>query len=274
MLLIGFLHATLLLADIIGAYGLIALLFAGLFVRLSNKSIIVIAILLLIVVGALGTAVPRGFDTLNMEMTSTTKMADPIDAAISRMFEWMFYTPFLSFQLIPGVLIGMLVARFQFIDYPQKHRKYLINAALLGLFISTAGAIPMALMSSLFWTSYSEIWELSAKALHTFSGFAGGVGWTALIGLMAIKLEQKRGTVTKAIVALGQRSLSFYIFQSFLFVLILAPYAGGLGGHISQLGSDVVSVFVWVVSVIIANILHKRSIRGPFETLLRKKSTL
>ncbi|MGM0853445.1 MAG: DUF418 domain-containing protein [Bacillota bacterium] len=132
----------------------------------------------------------------------------------------------------------------------------------------------MALMSSLFWTSYNNVWEETAKSLHTITGYVGGVGWTALIGLLVIKLEGKSGGFTKAIVALGQRSLSFYLFQSILFVFILAPYAGGLGGQINQLWSDLIAVFVWVFSVIIAHYMHQRSIRGPFETFLRKKSAV
>ncbi|OAS87764.1 MULTISPECIES: DUF418 domain-containing protein [Metabacillus] len=59
-----------------------------------------------------------------------------------------------------------------------------------------------------------------------------------------------------------------------MFVIILAPYAGGLGGEISQLESDLIAVFVWVLSVFVANYMHQRSIRGPFETILRKKSTI
>lgn len=274
MLVIGFIHATLFFADIIGVYGFIALLFASLFLRLSNRNMIILAVFFLILVGVFAPSMPRGFDALNMEVTTSATIKDPIEASITRMFDWMFYTPVLSYQVIPGVLIGILVARFQVIDNPKSNKKLLITAAIFGLFISTAGGIPMALMSSLFWRSYNDVLEGIAKSLHTITGYAGGVGWTALIGLLVIKLEGKSGSFTKAIAALGQRSLSFYLFQSILFVFILAPYAGGLGGQISQLGSDLIAVFVWVLSVVVANYMHQRSIRGPFETFLRKKSAI
>jgi uncharacterized protein len=217
---------------------------------------------------------PRGFDALNMEVTTSATIANPIEASITRMFDWMFYTPVLSYQVIPGVLIGILVARFQVIDNPKIHKKALITVAIMGLLLSTAGGIPMALMSSLFWTSYNNVLEETAKSLHTITGYAGGVGWTALIGLLVIKLEGKSGGFTRAIAALGQRSLSFYLFQSILFVFILAPYAGGLGGQINQMWSDLIAVFVWGLSVMIANYMHQKSIRGPFETFLRKKSAV
>jgi uncharacterized protein len=274
MLVIGFFHATFFLADIIGVYGFIALLFAGLFLRLSNRNMIIVAVFFLILVGVFAPDMPRGFDSLNDEVVNSATIEDPIEAAMTRMFDWMFYTPVLSYQVIPGVLMGILVARFQIIDHPKSHRKFLISAALFGLFISTVGGMPMALMSSLFWTNYNEVWEVLAKSLHTITGYAGGVGWTALIGLLVIKLEGKSGSVTKAIAALGQRSLSFYLFQSIVFVLVLAPYAGGLGGKIGQLESDLIAVFIWLLSVLVANYMESRSKRGPFETFLRKKSAI
>jgi uncharacterized protein len=274
MLVIGFFHATLFFADIIGVYGFIALLFASLFLRLSNRKSIILIIFFLVLVGLLAPYMPRGFDALNMEVTNSATIEDPMEASITRMFEWMFYTPVLSYQVIPGVLMGILVARFQVIDHPKRYQKTLLTVGIGGLFLSTVGGIPMALMSSLFWLSYSDVLEATAKSLHTITGYAGGVGWTALIGLLAIKVEGKRYPFTKAIVALGQRSLSFYLFQSVLFVFILAPYAGGLGGHINQLWSDFIAVFVWFVSVMVAHYMHQNSIRGPFETFLRKKSAI
>lgn len=274
MLVIGFFHATLFLADIIGVYGLIALLFGSIFLQLSNKYIILLSVFFLILVVVFAPYMPRGFDTLNMEVTNTATIINPIEGSITRMIEWFFYTPILSYQVIPGVLIGILIARLQIIDIPKKNKKILYMTAVLGLLISTVGGIPMALMSSLIWTNYNEVLELIAKSLHTLTGYAGGIGWIALIGLVVIKLEVKSGKLTNAIVALGQRSMSFYLFQSILFVMILAPYAGGFGRNLSQLGSDLIAVFIWILSILVANFMHHKSIRGPFETFLRKKSTI
>jgi uncharacterized protein len=181
-------------------YGFIALLFASLFLRLSNRTIILLAVFFLILVGVFAPYMPRGFDALIMEVTNSATIADPIEAAKTRMFDWMFYTPVLSYQVIPGVLMGILLARFQVIDHPKRHKNLLIKAAIIGLLISTVGGIPMALMSSLFWTGYHDVWEVAAKSLHTITGYAGGVGWTALIGLLVIKLEGRSGSITKAIV--------------------------------------------------------------------------
>lgn len=274
MILIGFVHVTLFYDDIIGVYGLIALLFASLFLRLSNKSLIMITVFFLILVGVFGQFMPRGFDALNMEIATRASTENPIEASIDRLVEWLFLSPLLLYQVIPGVLIGIWVARHQILDYPVFHKRALMTAAIVGLMLSTFGAIPMALMSSLFWTNYSEGTAAMAKSIHTIAGYAGGIGWTALIGLVVIKLDKQRGEITTAIAAVGQRSMSFYLFQSIVFVFIFAPYTRGLGDRIGQTGSDLIAIGVWVLSVWIANFMHNRSLRGPAETFLRQRVTI
>jgi uncharacterized membrane protein YeiB len=99
---------------------------------------------------------------------------------------------------------------------------------------------------------------------------AGGIGAAALIGLIAIKMGRRRGPITNAIAAVGQRSMTFYLFQSFVFVAVFAPYAGGLGGYVSISGATVVAVMTWLLSVVIAAFMHFTNIRGPAEALLRR----
>ncbi|MGD6802017.1 DUF418 domain-containing protein [Rossellomorea aquimaris] len=274
MLVIGFLHAALFFEDIIGVYGLIALVFAGVLLRLSNREMVVVTSILLIVVGVIAPFMPRAYETLNMAGAGIAVMENPLEASLIRIYEWIFYTPSLSYQYVPGVLIGILLGRAGFLDNPENHQKTLRKVALIGLLLSIAGAIPIALRSSLFWSGNGEIAVAAAKNLHITTGYAGGAGWTALIGLAVVRLEGKQGSFVSAIAALGQRSLSFYLFQSVMFVLILAPYAGGLGGHMGQLGSDLIALLVWILSVLLAALLAGKSMRGPFESFLRMKSKI
>ncbi|MGN4127777.1 DUF418 domain-containing protein [Lysinibacillus sphaericus] len=226
MLFIGFIHVMFFYDDIIGVYGLITLLFASLFVQLSNKKLGILSVIFLIIVGTLGAFMPRGFDTLHVEVMNRAAMANPIEASFMRIFEWMIYTPLLTYQIIPGVLMGIWIARLRILDYPENHSKKLNKIALIGILISTIGALPMALMSSMLWVNHVDVIELIAKALHTLTGYAGGIGWIALIGLVSCRLENNRGKIITAIAGVGQRSMSFYLFQSIMFVLIFTPYAG------------------------------------------------
>ncbi|RIW30381.1 DUF418 domain-containing protein [Bacillus salacetis] len=272
MLVIGFLHASLFFKDIIGVYGFIALVFAEQLLRLSNRKMIGLAVTLLTLVGIIAPFMPRGFETL--AAAGTAVMENPIEASLIRMFEWIFYTPFLSYQYIPGVLIGILIGRSGFLDNPELHKKTLAGIAMIGLSLSIAGAIPLAMRSSLLWSVEGEIAAAAAKILHITTGYAGGAGWTALIGLIVVRLNGNQGRFVRSIAALGQRSLSFYLFQSVMFVLILAPFAGSLGGHLGQMGSDIIALLVWTLSVLLAAVLAGKSLRGPFESFLRRKSRL
>ncbi|WP_162785155.1 DUF418 domain-containing protein [Bacillus sp. P14.5] len=274
MLIIGFIHAALFFEDIIGVYGFILLVFAPWLLHLSTRRMIVLTTFLLIVVGIIAPFMPRGYETLDMAAAGTAVMVNPLEASLIRMYEWIFYTPSLSYQYIPGMLIGILLGRFGFLDNPENHKKTLTKVALICLPLSIAGALPIALRSALFWSGNGEVAEAASKIFHITTGYAGGAGWTALIGLTVVRIGGNQGSIVRAIAALGQRSLSFYLFQSVMFVLILAPFAGGLGGHLGQLGSDLIALFVWILSVLLAALLAGKSMRGPFESFLRRKSTV
>jgi uncharacterized protein len=55
---------------------------------------------------------------------------------------------------------------------------------------------------------------------HTFSGYAGGVGYAAIAGLVTIRMQQRdrTGPVIGALAACGQRSMTCYLLQSVVFV--------------------------------------------------------
>jgi uncharacterized membrane protein YeiB len=76
--------------------------------------------------------------------------------------------------------------------------------------------------------------------------------------------------VVRALVACGQRSLSGYLFQSVVFVALLMPFTLGLGGRLGTAGVAVVALATWLVSVLLADLLHRRGRRGPAEVLLRR----
>lgn len=272
MILIGFLHVALLFEDIIALYGLATLLLVG-FLRASDKKLLWIAGIFLVLVAIFGSLMPRGYDALvDNAVLSSIALENPFLASAIRIPEWIIYTPLLVYQVVPGMLIGILAARRRILDNPEQHLLLLVRTSMIGIGLATVGAIPLALMSSQYWTNPSFGAQTFATILHTGTGYAGGLGWAAFIGLLVIKLGEKRGPITMAIAAVGQRSMTFYIFQSVVFIAVFAPYAGGLGAHLGQAGSDVIALFTWLLSVVIAEFMRRANVRGPAETLLRKLS--
>jgi uncharacterized membrane protein YeiB len=88
----------------------------------------------------------------------------------------------------------------------------------------------------------------AAGALHTLTGYAGGLGYAALIGLVAAHLWTHRGSVVgpiiTALAACGQRSMTFYLLQSVAWLLLYEPY--------------------------LADLLGRAGLPGPAEALLRR----
>lgn len=87
---------------------------------------------------------------------------------------------------------------------------------------------------------------------------------------VAPEMTRKISTPVKAISAVGQRSLTFYLFQSIIFAPLLPAWGLGLGQHLSTTTSTALALGVWLVSVLIAGWMGRRDMRGPAERLLRR----
>jgi len=101
-------------------------------------------------------------------------------------------------------------------------------------------------------------------------GVGGGLGYAALIGLLAVRVGERRGPVVTAISACGQRSMTCYLLQSVAWLGLFAPYTLNLGRHMGVAGTVSAGVIVWVCSVLTADALRRRNRRGPAETALRR----
>lgn len=109
--------------------------------------------------------------------------------------------------------------------------------------------------------------------LYNVSGMFAGPGYVALFGLVALRLSRRTpGPVARALGALGQRSLSGYLFQSVMWLVLLAPYTLDLVPLFPSptLAVLIIATGVWLVSVIGAALLHHVDTRGPAERVLRR----
>lgn len=87
---------------------------------------------------------------------------------------------------------------------------------------------------------------------------------------MTPEMTRQVSAPVRAIAAVGQRSLTFYLFQSVIFAPLLAAWGFGLGQHLSTTTSTALALGVWLVSVLIAGWMASRDMRGPAERLLRR----
>jgi uncharacterized protein len=269
MVLIGFGHALLLFwGDIIGAYGLIAVLLAGVVFRVRDRTLLIISAFWVAPIG-LFRGLEHRLSPLHEKASATPGL---LHAAEIRVLQWVQGSLVGSvFMLVPAVLLGVWAARRKLLDEPARHRPFLRRAALLGMLLAIAGGLPWALVRATWWQPSSDLVALLAGGAHTFSGYAGGVGYAAIAGLLAIRLQarDRQGPVIGALVACGQRSMTCYLLQSVVFVVILAAYGGGLGYRFGLVELAVLATMTWVFTVLLADGMRRLDYRGPAEVLLR-----
>ncbi|MQA13601.1 MAG: DUF418 domain-containing protein [Pseudonocardiaceae bacterium] len=272
LVLLGFAHALLLFSgDIIGAYGLLAVVLAGVLLRTTDRRLLSVAGLWLIVTavfGALqGVPLPDGAQALLPSMSTR----DPLLAAAFRAAEWVGLTlSMVLFSLVPALLLGVWAARRRLLDDPERHRRFLLWAAVVGIGLAVAGGLPMALMAGSVWQDPAVTTIMLAGSLHAVTGYAGGIGYAAVAGLVAIRVRDRRGAVVAALAVCGQRSMTCYLSQSVVFVAVLAAYGGGLGDRFGIAPTAALAVGTWALTVLAADIMRRCRHRGPAELLLRR----
>ncbi|TWF74785.1 putative membrane protein YeiB [Pseudonocardia hierapolitana] len=276
MIVIGAAHGLLLWAgDIVGAYGLLAVLMAGLLVRGADRALIgtaaVGAVLTsLVYIGASLPSPPdQGMDSMLPSMSTES----PLEAALFRAFEWLGIGLIAAGLTVFGaVALGAWAARRRLLDEPEKHRLLLVRVACAGIGAAVVLGLPLSLMAAQLWTAPPLGMIMLAGALHALGGYAGGIGYAALFGLLAIRLARGAGPapVTHALQACGQRSLSCYLAQSVAFVALLPAWTLGLGEDAHLWQTALVAIGTWLVILLIAEASARAGYRGPAELLLRR----
>lgn len=273
LIVLGFAHAALLFSgDILGAYGLLGLVFGGRIVVRSGRWLLrtsVVCLLGTALVGAaLAAPVPPGQRAWLLSMT----VDSPLTAVVVRVAEWVVIGLLQALGTASAVLLGGWAARRRVLEEPARHRRLLQRVVVVGLTVAIAGAIPLASMAAALWPDPSLPARLAAGGVHAVSGYGGGLAYAALAGLAALRLRHTGGLVTTALVACGQRSLTCYLAQSVVFVAVLAPYGGGWGDRIGLAGASALAVLTWAATVVGADLLRRAGHRGPAETWLRART--
>ncbi|MFD6142286.1 DUF418 domain-containing protein [Promicromonospora sp. NPDC060271] len=173
---------------------------------------------------------------------------------------------------VSGMLFGIWAARRRYLDEPQEHAVLLRRTAVGLLLLALATRLPEALVVAGFWVPTATSTEWALAVLHTFGGYVGGVGLAALVGVAFAGRRVAGGAVATALAALGQRSLTFYLLQSLVWLLLFYPFTLDLAGTMSFAGAAVIAVVVWAASVGLATAMARAGLPGPAEVLVRRLS--
>ncbi|WP_188191297.1 DUF418 domain-containing protein [Nonomuraea sp. SYSU D8015] len=266
LIVIGFLHGVLLVPlDIVAVYGLTLLVLVPL-VR-ARDSVLCWTAALMLVPAALMVSAPVMLAYAGaVPLTGAGIMpADLGSHLLSGLQLWPFKTALGTIDVVPGMALGIWAARRRILDEPGRHRTLLGRATVICLGAAIIGRLPGALLLAGMWTPPVP-WAVVLA--HTLFGYAGGIGLAALIGLVATRVES--GALTTALAALGQRSLTFYLFQSVAFLVLFYPFTLDLADELGFASASGIGVAIWAVSVALAEWMRRAGRRGPAEVMLRR----
>jgi uncharacterized protein len=288
MIVIGALHAALLwMGDIVGAYGVVGLIFTAAFLRRKNKTLVIwagvftglltVAAVFAVIgsVFAAGSPPPAETESFLAGIKDVNAIESWPASIEPRLVVWAILLVFqgLLTLVVPiAVLLAFWAARRQVLEHPDDYRRLLTTVAVVGLAVGWGGGALHALQHLGVLPIPEHVsWVFSAT--QPVTGLFGGLGYIALFGLIAAALGHRGdspGPITTSITAVGKRSLSSYLAQSLICAPVLAAWGLGLGAVLGSAAVALFAVGVWLVTVVCCALLERQGRRGPAEWLLRR----
>ena len=274
MVLFGAAHAVLFSGDVIAAYGLVAVIFAGWLARKHWKRAAVLCAVVVVACVVI-TFVIESFMTSQGAASATDMHAGAGESATTLLSyvshgvtSWAVNLSTTPISLVvPAMFLGARLADTDIIAHPERHRRLLTVVSLGGLGIGAVGGIGVAQ-----WATGGSL-NLWAVPLHQVAGMVGACGWLALLALYAggPRPDGRLTGLRKLASNVGRRSMTAYLSQTFLFatIFLALPALTGMELHLGEAWAAGIAVAVWLATVGLCAVLERGGHAGPFETLLR-----
>lgn len=267
--LFGLAHMCLLFyGDIMLTYGLVGLMLAAM-LTLRSRTLRIIAYTILGIftaLGMMGALASLYFDPAAGAASEFTAALTTPGAYFSANFtlavEMLGSQPVATIQLLPLAMIGYVWAREQVLIDVASHRRTLITWTVIAGVVIVCVGLPWGLSAA---GVLPAEWEMPLFALNQAVGYLTGPGILAAVALATDSLHNQVPGWARAFVALGKRSMSGYLAQSFLFILLCTPAFLGIGLDTSVTGKLLLGLLVWVVTLVLAVALDRADKQGPFE---------
>ncbi|MDO5511982.1 DUF418 domain-containing protein [Corynebacterium sp.] len=279
LLLIGLVHMVFLFfGDIIVQYSLTALILIAM-ITLRDRTLMILAYVLLglNVVFFLGAGiVTAAFPVVADLATTPGDFMEPTSSYLGYLgFNAMAGVaalasfPITTAMLGPLMIIGFVWARRGVLIDAPAHRTLLRSWVAAGAAVILLVGLPWGLAAI---GVLPESWELPLMLINTGAGLITGPAALALVALMFQGTVDTLNPALRAFVALGQRSMSGYILQSVLLLLLVQPFTLGWGREAGILPQMAIAFGVWAVTLAWAFLWDLRGWPGPIEWLHRRAS--
>ena len=283
MVLFGLLHGAFFPSEIIGTYGIVAVVFAGWFAHKHHKRQLavcalvilsqIVPVVLTMLFGPGGEAAVSGAGPA-APVAAPTGAGEAVASAlpwfVTNVNEWFFTALGAAFttMILPAAFLGARLADTDLISHPERHRGLLAVAGIGGLALGALGALHELLVP----LTSAQSWAAD-PALITVLGLAGGCGWLAVLALYAggSTSDNELTGLRWLLSNVGRRSMTAYLSQTVMFagIFVIAPRLTGRPLELGLVASAAVAVMVWLTTVVLCAVLERLGMPGPFESLLR-----
>ena len=283
MVLFGLIHGAFFPSEIIGTYGIVAVVFAGWFAHKHHKRQLavcalvllfqIVTVVLAMLFGPGGEAAASGA-AVPVPAAAPTGAGESVASAlpwfVTNVNDWFFTALGAAFttMILPAAFLGARLADTDLIAHPERHRGLLTVAGIGGLALGALGALHELLVP----LTGAQSWAADS-ALIAVLGLAGGCGWLAVLAMYAGgPTSDNRLTGLKRLLSnVGCRSMTAYLSQTVMFagIFVIAPRLTGRSVSPGAAASAAVAVMVWLTTVVLCAVLERLGIPGPFESLLR-----
>jgi len=275
MVLFGAAHAMLFSGDIIGTYGLAAVVFAGWLARKHRKRAMAVSVVA--TVATISTMHTMGSHVAAQGLSAAAVMKQGAGESATTLLSYVSgsvtswagnsVTTVLFSMVVPAMFLGARLADTDFLAHPERHRRLLTGVGLGSLGIGAAGGIGYGI-----WATGGTLAGWTAP-LHEVTGLAGACGWLALLALYAGEptADGRLAGLRRLASNVGRRSMTAYLSQTFLFAIIFLalPALTGIEFHLGEAQAAGIAAAVWLATVGLCTVLERGGHAGPFETLLR-----
>ena len=279
MVLFGLIHGAFFPSEIIGTYGIVAVVFAGWFAHKHHKRQLAVCALVLLsqfvpvvlamLFGSGGEAAASGAAAA-APTGAGESMASALPWFVTNVNGWFFTALSAAFttMILPAAFLGARLADTDLIAHPERHRGLLTVAGIGGLALGALGALHQLLVP----LTSAQPWAADS-ALIMVLGLAGGCGWLAVLALYAggPTADNRLTGLRRLLSNVGRRSMTAYLSQTVMFagIFVIAPRLTGRSVSPGLVASAAVAVMVWLTTVVLCAVLERLGMPGPFEVLLR-----